>query len=99
MAALREILPEIMQEEEEDVGAASQPALDPTLEEGGVDGLPRLPLDLLPVVLSHLSYRINDLAACARVNHTWHAYAQPLLYERIVLCVCTLTGLRCLFSG
>jgi hypothetical protein len=54
-------------------------------DEAPVLGLPSLPIDLLPWVLSHLSWRITDLAACARVNTAWKAYAQPLLYERIVL--------------
>ncbi|KDN44716.1 hypothetical protein K437DRAFT_256960 [Tilletiaria anomala UBC 951] len=44
-----------------------------------------LPIELLPQILQHLSWRIRDLASCARVNSVWQVYAQVLLYERIVL--------------
>ena len=44
-----------------------------------------LPIELLPEILSRLSWRTGDLAACARVNSSWHNYAQLLLYERILL--------------
>jgi hypothetical protein len=41
-----------------------------------------LPIDLLPCILSFI-VKSNHLAAAARVDKTWNAFATPLLYERV----------------
>lgn len=58
------------------------------MEQANADGFDfgtRLPLEILPHILSHLSWRVRDLAACALVARSWNRYATPLLYARLFL--------------
>lgn len=48
-------------------------------------GLDALPLDLIPLVLGHLRYRVNDLWACCLTSRLFNELSTPLLYERLWL--------------
>ena len=48
-------------------------------------GLGELPVEILPGVLSALSWRVGDLASCCRVSRLWRRFATPLLYVRLWL--------------
>lgn len=50
-----------------------------------VEGLDALPLDLIPLILGHLRYRVNDLSACCLTSRLFNELSTPLLYERLWL--------------
>jgi hypothetical protein len=43
-----------------------------------------LPLELLPLIIQHL-VKPSYLASVCLVNHAFHAFAVPILYERLVI--------------
>lgn len=58
------------------------------MDHPGADGFDvgaRLPLEILEQILSHLAWRVQDLASCALVSRAWNTYATPLLYARLYL--------------
>ena len=44
-----------------------------------------LPLDLLPLIVANDLLEQVHVASLCLVNHTFHTYAVPKLYERIVI--------------
>ncbi|UZJ51860.1 hypothetical protein CBS101457_001180 [Exobasidium rhododendri] len=48
-------------------------------------GSPQLPLEILPLILDHLQWRVRDLHACSLTSKTWNHYATPRLYTRLFL--------------
>jgi hypothetical protein len=46
---------------------------------------PQLPLEILPLILENLQWRVKDLYACCLVSRTFNRYATAFLYSRLFL--------------